>query len=225
MKQLLTIIALIFSLTTMEAKILNERTELHHLVHSIRDPQTDPKHFREALKKIGEYLALETLQNFSKKEVEVRTLTKASATHYLCDEKPVLVTIMRAGLPLLLGVQEVFPNSEVGFLGTMRDEETLKPSTTYIALPTIKNKTVILVDTMLATGGSVLDAIKIIEEHGPAQIIIICAIAAKDGIARVTAHNSNITIYAAATDPILNEKGYIVPGLGDAGDRSYGEKH
>ncbi len=225
MKPLLAILALIFSLTSLDAKIHNERTELHHLVHAIRDPQTSPKHFRDSLKKIGEYLALETLQNFSKKEVEVLTLTNASATHYLCDENPVLVTIMRAGLPLLLGVQEIYPNSEVGFLGTMRNEETLKPTTTYIALPRLKNKTVIVVDTMLATGGSVLDAVKIIEERNPGQIIIICAIAAKEGIARVMAHNPNITIYAAATDPILNEKGYIVPGLGDAGDRSYGEKH
>lgn len=224
MRKLIPSIVLILSLSVVQADVRNERRELHHLVHTIRDPNTNPKIFRESLRKIGEYLALEVLQNCSKKEVTIQTLTQATATHDLCDEKPILVTIMRAGLPLLLGVQEVFPESEVGFLGTMRNEETLKPTTTYIALPEIEGKSVIIVDTMLATGGSILDAIQIIEQYHPRDLTIICAIAAKEGIERLTAHNPSIKIYAAATDPVLNEKGYIVPGLGDAGDRSYGSK-
>ena len=208
----------------MEAGVLNEKNALHHLVHTIRDPQTDAPHFRSALNKIGEYLAVEALQAIQVKEVEVQTLTNAAAKHLICEEKPVLVTIMRAGLPLLAGVQEVFPSSDVGFLGTMRDEKTLEPKTTYVALPEIEGKCVIIVDTMLATGGSILDAIKIVEKKNPREIIIISAIAAEDGIKRILSHNPSIKIFAAAIDPILNEKGYIVPGLGDAGDRSFGEK-
>ncbi|MBS0615566.1 MAG: uracil phosphoribosyltransferase [Verrucomicrobia bacterium] len=222
MKHWLLILTLVVA--TLQAQVRNERTELHHLVYAIRDPETGPQEFRHSLKKIGEYLALEVLQNCPKKEVEVRTLTNAPASHVICDDKPILVTIMRAGLPLLYGVQKIFPDSETGFLGTMRDEETLKPHTTYIALPELKNKPVIIVDTMLATGGSILEAIKIIEERGPSQITVICAIAAQPGLERIKAHNPSIQVYAAATDPILNEKGYIVPGLGDAGDRSYGQK-
>ncbi len=222
-------ICLLMILTLMTSKgyseILKDRRSLSHLVHDIRDPKTERKEFRTALEKIGEYLALEVLQELNTKHVEVQTLTGATAIHVLCDEDPVLITILRGGVPLLIGMQEIFSNSEVGFLGMARNEETLEAKTTYVGIPDIKNKTVIIGDTMVATGGSMLDAIKIIEEWGPKEIIVICAIAAKDGISRILNYNPKIKIFAAATDPTLNEKGYIVPGLGDAGDRSYGQKH
>jgi uracil phosphoribosyltransferase len=205
--------------------ILNDRLALSHLVHEIRDPNTDRKHFRTALEKIGEYLALEVLQDLNTKNVEIQTLTGAKAAHILCDEDPVLITILRGGIPLMLGMQEVFPNSEAGFLGMARNEETLQAAISYIGIPNVKDKCVIIADTMLATGGSMLDAIKIVEKQGPKQIILVSAIAAKDGIARILDYNPGIKVYAAATDPKLNEKGYIIPGLGDAGDRSYGMKH
>lgn len=206
------------------SEILNDRRVLSQLVHQIRDPQTDRKHFRTCLGKIGEYLALEVLEELNTKHVEIQTLTGATAIHVLCDEDPVLITILRGGIPLLIGVQEIFPNSEVGFLGMARDEETLQATTTYIGIPDIKNKTVIIADTMIATGGSMIDAIKIIEKYEPREIIVICAVAAHDGIARILDHNPKIKIFAAVTDPKLNEKGYIVPGLGDAGDRAFGTK-
>ncbi|HEY5236486.1 MAG TPA: uracil phosphoribosyltransferase [Rhabdochlamydiaceae bacterium] len=205
--------------------ILKDRLVLSHLVHDIRNPQTDKKHFREALEKIGEYLALEVLQDLDTKHVEIETLTGAKAVHVLCDEDPVLITILRGGVPMLVGMQQVFPNAEAGFLGMARNEETLKAAISYIGIPNVKDKCVIISDTMLATGGSMLDAIKIVEKQNPKQIILVCAIAAKKGIARILDYNPNIKIYAAVTDPLLNEKGYIIPGLGDAGDRSYGMKH
>jgi uracil phosphoribosyltransferase len=205
--------------------VLKDRLVLSHLVHDIRDPNTDKKHFRDALEKIGEYLALEVLQDLHTKKVEIETLTGAKAVHVLCDEDPVLITILRGGVPMLVGMQQVFSNSEAGFLGMARNEETLQADISYIGIPHVKDKCVIIADTMLATGGSMLDAIKIIEKQSPKQIILVCAIAAKKGIARVLDYNPNIKIYAAVTDPKLNEKGYIVPGLGDAGDRSYGIKH
>lgn len=197
---------------------------LQSYVYEIRDPETDSKRFRTYLEKIGQYLALEVLEELQTKEVEVKTLLGATACHRLCDEKPVLVAILRAGVPLCHGTQMVFCNSEVGFLGMGRDEETLQPKLDYIALPDLKGKCVILTDTMIATGGSILKAIEIIEKQAPKRILVLGAIASKPGIANILESYPNIKIYTAAIDPALNEKGWIVPGLGDAGDRSYGKK-
>lgn len=198
---------------------------LQHLVYEIRNPQTNAPQFRDALEKIGEYLALRVLEDMNKSEVKVRTLTETHATHLLVDEVPVLVTILRAGLPLNNGVQKVFKSSPVGFLAMSRDEETLKAKLDYVALPKLANQTVIITDTMLATGGSLIDTIKLIEEFKPRRIFVIAAIASEPGIAHVLKAYPNVQIVAAVIDPKLNEKGYIIPGLGDAGDRSYGIKH
>jgi len=143
---------------------------LCELVYEIRNPQTDSFRFRQALEKIGEILARDVLDELSTKEVAIQTLTGAEAKHRLVDEIPVLVTILRAGLPLNAGVQRVFQNVETGFFAMSRDEETLKADVAYIALPDLKGKTVIITDTMLATGGSLLDAIQIIEKRGPITI-------------------------------------------------------
>lgn len=197
---------------------------LSQLVYEIRDPQTSPAHFRQALETIGEYLALYALDELGTEEKTIRTLTDTEATHCLVSETPVLVTILRAGLPLNNGVHKVFPQAEVGFIAMSRNEETLKAKVEYVGLPQIHNRTVILSDTMLATGGSLLDAIKIVEQFHPKKIIVIAAIASEPGIARIVQHDPTIKIFAAAVDPSLNEKGYIIPGLGDAGDRCYGRK-
>ncbi len=197
---------------------------LSQLTFEIRDPQTKAPRFRECLEKIGEYLALDVINSLPTKEVEVRTLTGGIATHSLISEPPVLVTILRAGLPLNDGVHKVFPDAEVGFMAMSRNEETLKAETSYIALPAIKDRCVIITDTMLATGGSLLEAIKIVETRSPKKIIILAAIASEAGIAKILKSHPNIEIYSAAIDPLLNEKGYIVPGLGDAGDRCFGLK-
>ena len=193
-------------------------------VYEIRDPETGKEKFRQALTKIGEYLGLEALSELPTECVEVQTLTGATAKHHLCSEDPVLVTILRAGIPLCIGVQNIFPESEVGFIAMSRDEETLKAKIDYVGVPDVEGKCVIIIDTMIATGGSMLDAIKIVEARTPKKIIVIGAIASEFGIASIMEHNSEIKIFAAAIDPQLNEKGYIVPGLGDAGDRAYGRK-
>lgn len=213
------------SLILINATLFAQSKAMNQLVYEIRNPMTDAVRFRYALEKIGENLANEVLDELSTKETAVLTLTGAEAKHFLVDETPVLVTILRAGLPLNTGVQNVFPNSQVGFLGMARNETTLEADVNYVALPELKGKTVILSDTMLATGGSILNAIKIIEQKGAQRIIIITAIASKPGIEKITNYNPNIKVYAAAIDPYLNDKGYILPGLGDAGDRAYGEKH
>ncbi len=197
---------------------------IERLVYEIRDPKTDSAHFRKALESIGEYLALQALEELEGHERRVTTLTGVEAVHYLVDEKPVLATIMRAGLPLNAGVQKVFPDSEVGFFAMSRNEETLKADVSYVALPDMRGKTVILSDTMLGTGGSLLNAIQRIETLQPKRIIVIAAIASHRGIDQILKHDSKILIFAAAIDPELNHKGYIIPGLGDAGDRCYGKK-
>lgn len=194
------------------------------LVYDIRNPQTNAKHFRESLETIGEYLALNVLEELERHTQTQQTLTGSIATHELITETPVLVTILRAGLPLNNGVQKVFPLAEVGFIAMSRDEKTLQAKSDYIALPYMENKVVIITDTMLATGGSLLMAIEKIEKLHPKKIYIISAIASAPGIERLKKHNPNIVVFASAIDPSLNEKGYIIPGLGDAGDRSYGKK-
>jgi uracil phosphoribosyltransferase len=213
-----------FALIFSNIEAFAHRQALHQLVYSIRDPQTDSFHFREAIEKIGEYLALDVVEELNKVEASVQTLTGTVAKHFLLDENPVLVTILRGGLPLNAGVQKIFPNSEVGFFAMSRNEETLQAKLDYLSLPDLKNKCVILSDTMLATGGSLLDALQILEKFQPKKIFIVTAIASEPGLARIMKYNPSIKIFAAAIDPSLNSKGYIIPGLGDAGDRLYGKK-
>lgn len=199
------------------------------LVLKIRDPKTGPAGFRKTLQQIGQLEAAEVLVALERKPVSVKTATGAVATHPVLAENPVLVTILRAGIPLLHGVQKVFPRAEVGFLGMARDEKTKQSSMDYVALPTIEGKDVILVDTMLATGGSLIQAIQLIEKQKPRRIYVIAAISSVVGVQKIQTYKSpllrdSIQVFSAAVDPTLNDEAYIVPGLGDAGDRAYGKK-
>ena len=215
----------VFVLFLVPAMVLFGQTQaLSELVCEIRNPQTSGTRFRQVLETIGEYLALNVLEGLGKKEVAIRTLTGTDAKHRLVEEVPVLVTILRAGLPLNQGVQKIFPRSEVGFIAMSRNEETLKAKVEYISLPDLKDRSVILSDTMLATGGSIIDAIQILKQYEPKRIFVISAIASEPGIARIAQLYPQVTVFAAAVDPSLNEKGYIIPGLGDAGDRCFGMK-
>ncbi|NGX38621.1 MAG: Uracil phosphoribosyltransferase [Chlamydiae bacterium] len=191
---------------------------------TLREPATDRKAFRASMKKVGEYLALEVSKDLDIKPMTVETVLGVEATHNLVSEDIVLVTILRAGLPLLKGFASVFPDAEMGFFGMARDEETLKAKVDYIALPPMEGKTVIIVDPMIATGGSMLDAIKVIEPYNPKKIIVAGAFATVQGMERINKHNPNVIFYNGVVDPILNDVGYIVPGLGDAGDRAFGNK-
>lgn len=197
---------------------------LNQLIYEIRNPQTQRFQFRQALEKIGEYLALNVLEELPTKEMTTQTLTGEQATHQIVAETPVLVTILRAGLPLNAGIHKVFPEAELGFLAMSRNEETLKAKVDYVGMPDLENRIVILSDTMLATGGSLIDALQIIEQYKPKEIFVIAAIASVQGVAKVMQSYPNVKMFVAAIDPKLNNKGYIVPGLGDAGDRSYGIK-
>jgi uracil phosphoribosyltransferase len=195
--------------------------QLERLVYELRNPQTRSKDFREA---IGEYLVIEIARNLETKEQGITTLLEREAKHKLLREQPTLIGILRAGISLYNGLQRAFPEAESGFIGAARDEKTLKAVISYIAIPRIEERTAILADTMLATGGSLIDSIEAIKKHKPGRIIIASAIASEKGIRRIQDYDSRIRIYAAQIDPELNDQGYIMPGLGDAGDRCYGQK-
>lgn len=194
------------------------------LIYAIRDPQTQKTAFRESLEKIGELLAYDIKETLPTCEASITTLTGHKATHNLLLGNPVLVTILRAGLPLNHGVMKVFKEADVGFIAMARDELSLKSRIDYVAMPEMTNKVVILTDTMLATGGSLIDAIHLIKEKSPSKIYIVAAIASQPGIDRIMKAHPDVYIVAGCIDPALNEKGYIIPGLGDAGDRAYGKK-
>lgn len=199
--------------------------KLEELIVTARNPETKEfDRFQGALRQIGRMLSYELSKTLDTKDTRVTTVMGKDALHYTPAEAPVLIAILRAGLPLYEGGREIFNSSEAGFLGSMRDEETLKPKTTYIALPDLKGKIAIIYDTMLATGGSMEEAIDIAFKRGAREVYVCSAIASTQGIARIEKAIPRDHIYAASIDDELNNKGYIVPGLGDAGDRSFGKK-
>lgn len=200
---------------------------LEHLIFKLRDPATDRKAFRETLEKVGEHLGIEIARDLKTTARSITTLMGEEAVHQVVEQDPLLMPILRAGIPLGYGLHRVFPYADVGFIGAMRNEESENSEATvsYTTTPEeIKDKDIILADTMIATGGSILETVKIIEKDEPRRIIIAGAITAKKGIDNILAYNPDIDIYAAAIDPILDKNNYIVPGLGDAGDRCYGSK-
>lgn len=197
---------------------------LNELVFQIRTPETGKEQFRHCLKKIGEYLGIEIAKTLSTKEVTVTTILDLPATHTVLDEKIVIIPVLRAGLPVYMGLQEAFPSATAGFLGAMRDEETLKPYLDYIAFPPMENSCVIIAETMIATGGSILQTIDLVRKYHPKKIIVAGIIAAKEGIVFIQEHAPDVELFVACIDPDLNDHGYILPGLGDAGDRCFGSK-
>lgn len=197
---------------------------LEQHLYNIRNPETQRKEFRESLERIGECLGLEIARKLETEKRTIQTSLGKKAYHKLIGDQLVLIGILRAGIPLLYGLQRTFPYAETGFVGAMRNEKTLEAEISYIAIPDLKGKTTILADTMIATGGSIIDTIKQLKRYNPKEIIIAGVIASRKGLRKIKDYDRKIKVYTAATDPLLDENGYIVPGLGDAGDRSFGEK-
>ena len=200
---------------------------LEHFMYKLRDPQTDRKEFRESLEKVGEHLGIEIAKDLELHECSITTLMGATATHALIKEQPLLMPILRAGIPLGYGLHRVFPYADMGFIGAMRNEDscTSEATVSYTTTPEeLKGKVIILADTMITTGGSILETVKIIEKDEPRKIILAGAFGARQGLDNILSYNPNIDIYVAAVDPVLDANNYIVPGLGDAGDRCYGGK-
>ena len=197
---------------------------VNHRVTLMRDQATPPKLFRELVNEITEFLAFEALKDVRMKAVDVVTPV-AKARGALVDEHIVLVPILRAGMGMVEGLQTLVPVAKVGHIGLYRNEETHNPVVYYCKLPEdIQDRMVIVTDPMLATGGSACDAITMLKERGCTNIRLMCLVAVPEGIKRVQDAHPDVDIYVAAVDDHLNENAYIVPGLGDAGDRIFGTK-
>ena len=208
----------------MEAVILNHPLVTHKL-SILRSKKTGTKEFREIVGELSEFLCYEALKDAELEECEIETPLVKMKTKRLNENKYAFVPILRAGMGMIDGVLNVIPNAKIGHIGLYRDEETLEPHKYYYKVPRdIENREVIIVDPMLATGGSAVDAIKMIKADGVKKIKFLCMIAAPEGIERVQKEYPDVQIFAAALDERLNEKGYILPGLGDAGDRIFGTK-
>lgn len=198
---------------------------VQHKLAVIRDVDTGHKRFRELAKEITKFVCYEALKNIKTKVVKVQTPV-AEAECLKIDTDIVVVPILRAGVGMLEGILELVPTARVGFVGLYRDEATKMPVTYYERFPPqIKGGTCIVIDPMLATGGSTASAIDLLKENGAENIVVICIVTCPEGIGLVEKAHPDVRIYAAAIDEKLNEKKYIVPGLGDAGDRLFGTSH
>ena len=201
---------------------LIEHPCVQHKLSLIRDKEVGHKQFRELATEITKFICYEALKNIKTKDVLVKTPV-AEAKCKKLDNDLVVIPILRAGVGMLEGILELVPTARVGFVGMYRDEETKMPVTYYERFPKqIKGGTCIIIDPMLATGGSTIDAINKLKENSAGNIVVVCIVTCPEGIAVVEAEHPDVSIYAAAIDDKLNEKKYIVPGLGDAGDRLFG---
>lgn len=195
---------------------------VQHKLALIRSKDTGHKDFRELATEITMFVCYEALKTISVKQIEVETPLK-TASCYTIAEEIVVVPILRAGVGMLEGILSLVPSARVGFVGLYRDEVTKEPVTYYQRLPEqTKRGLCILIDPMLATGGSTVAAIDILKEHGAKKIVVVCIVTCPEGLQRVEAAHPDVQIFAASIDEGLNDRKYIVPGLGDAGDRLYG---
>ena len=188
----------------------------------LRDKTTRPELFRETVKRISTVLAVEISRNFKLTSFNVETPLEVTEG-FKTSQDVVLVPVLRAGLGMVSGFLAILPNTRVGHIGLQRDENTLMPVEYYYKTPkNIDVATVILIDPMLATGGSASEAIKFLKKRGAKNIIFACLVAAPEGIKKMEKDHPDVMIFGAALDRELNNKGYILPGLGDAGDRTFG---
>ena len=196
---------------------------VQHKLSLMRDVETPTPVFRDLLKEISVLLAYEITRNLPMREAEISTPLTDMRAPMIKGRKPALISILRAGNGLMDGVLELIPTARVGFVGLYRDEETLQPVEYYFKVPNhLEERLVLVVDPMLATGNSSVAAIDMIKRAGAKNIRFMCLLAAPEGIARMQEAHPDVEIVTGSIDECLNEKGYIVPGLGDAGDRIYG---
>ncbi len=197
---------------------------IKHKLTIMRKTTTGTKDFRQNLDEIGSLMTYEITKNFPTRDVKITTPMGETIGKEL-DKDVVLVPILRAGLGMVSGIQQLIPTAKVGHVGLYRDEETLEPHFYYAKFPpNIANSTVLVVDPMLATGGSATAAIDYVKKTGATDIKLVCLVGVQEGIDAVEKAHPDVDIYLAAKDEYLNEVGYIVPGLGDAGDRIFGTK-
>lgn len=198
---------------------------IQHKVSVLRDIKTPSNQFRALVEEITMLMCYEALRDLPLEEVEVETPLAKTRTNMIAGIKLAVIPILRAGLGMVQGVLNLVPSARVGHIGMYRNEETLEPVPYYCKLPApIGERLAIVVDPMLATGGSAVDAINQIKSLGGKQIKFMCLIAAPEGVKALQEAHPDVDIFCAHLDERLNEKGYIMPGLGDAGDRIFGTK-
>ena len=196
-----------------------------HKLSLMRDKYTGSKEFREAVEEISSLLCYEATRDLPLKEVEIETPIAHAKVRYISGKKLAVVCILRAGLGMVDGILDLIPSAKIGHIGLYRDPDTLQPVEYYCKLPNdIESRDVIVVDPMLATGGTANAAIKFLKNYGVKNIKLLSILAVPESISVIQEQHPDVDIYCAAIDEKLNDKGYIVPGVGDAGDRLFGTK-
>jgi uracil phosphoribosyltransferase len=209
-----------------ENVIVFDHPLIRHKIAILRDERTSMKEFRELVEEITTLMTYESLkEGVPTTEIKVKTPLETCTQQVVADNSIVIVPILRAGLGMVNGIHVLFPSARVGHIGMYRDEETLQPQSYYCKLPNgIEDKLVLVVDPMLATGGSACDAIQLLKNRGCKHIKFMAIIGAPEGVSKVAEAHPEVNIYVSTLDRCLNEHGYILPGLGDAGDRLFGTK-
>lgn len=198
---------------------------IQHKISMIRDKNTGTNEFRKLVEEIAMLMAYEALRDLPTENVEVETPIETCMAPMIAGKKMAVVPILRAGLGMVNGILALVPTAKVGHIGLYRDPVTHEPHEYYCKLPDpIDQRTIVVVDPMLATGGSAVDAINFVKEHGGKNIKFMCIIAAPEGLKRLTEAHPDVQVYVGQLDRSLNEDAYICPGLGDAGDRIFGTK-
>ncbi|WP_439597156.1 uracil phosphoribosyltransferase [Falsiroseomonas sp.] len=196
---------------------------LTHRLAELRDAATPSPRFRRLLAEIGAILTLEATRGLPRRSARITTPLMEMDHEVLAAPEPVLVAVLRAGLGLMEGGMQVLPEAPVGHVGLVRDEHTLKPSQYMLRMPPeVRTRGAILFDPMLATGGSAVAAVQRVKEAGAPSLRFVCVVAAPEGVAKLSAAHPDVPIYTASLDEKLDHRGFIVPGLGDAGDRCFG---
>ena len=197
---------------------------VQHKLSIMRNKKTSTKKFRKALKEISMFMGYEVTRDFPLTYEEIETPLQTMNAPKIAGKKVVIAPILRAGLGMVDGLLELIPSARIGHIGLYRDEQTCEPVFYYYKMPAGKDRMVIVTDPMLATGGSACDAIARLKNDGFSNIRLMCLVASPQGLKRVSEEHPDVDIYLASLDEGMNEKTYILPGLGDAGDRIFGTK-
>lgn len=209
----------------MKKLIVMDHPLVKHKMGYLKDEKTETKQFRELVNEISMMMAYEATRDMELKEVDIRTPLQDTVVQQRDYKNPVIVPILRAGLGMVDGMLQIIPTAKVGHIGLYRDEETLEPVEYYCKLPVdITERELIVVDPMLATGGSAKAAIQFLKDRNVDKIKLVCILGCPEGVEAIHEAHPDVDIYLAQMDPKLNDHGYILPGLGDAGDRLFGTK-